>query len=75
MAEILGVGLTHSPSLISPDELKQYSLTRALTNDRITAERKNQESWPEALRAEWGDDEGSTAAPVPRGQLVVGSPL
>ena len=29
MAEILGVGLTHSPSLIAPDELKNYSLTRS----------------------------------------------
>ena len=42
MAEILGVGLTHSPSLITPDELKNYSLTRALqSNDRIPAEHKN----------------------------------
>ena len=31
MAEILGIGVTHSPSLIAPDELKNYSLTRALT--------------------------------------------
>ena len=35
MAEILGLGVTHSPSLITPDELKNYSLTRALENDRI----------------------------------------
>ena len=53
MAEILGVGLTHSPSLIAPDELKNYSLTRALrSNDRIPADRKDPASWPEAMRAE-----------------------
>ncbi|GIT02342.1 MAG: hypothetical protein CM1200mP27_09670 [Chloroflexota bacterium] len=36
MADILGVGLTHSPSLITPDELKNYSLTRALRNNDRT---------------------------------------
>ena len=73
MAEILGVGLTHSPSLITPDELKQYSLTRALhSNDRIPAEQKNPESWPEAMRAEWGDDEGYTAARFQRERLFDG---
>ena len=72
MAEILGVGLTHSPALITPDELKNYSLTRALTNDRIPAEQKNPESWPEAMRAEWGDDQGYTAAKFQRGKLVDG---
>ena len=73
MAEILGVGLTHSPSLIQPDELKNYSLTRALrSNDRIPADKKNPESWPEAMREEWGDDEGYTAALYQRGKLVDG---
>ena len=73
MAEILGVGLTHSPSLIAPDELKNYSLTRALrSNDRIPTERKDSGSWPEAMRAEWGDDEGYTAAKYQREKLVNG---
>ena len=30
MAELLGVGLTHSPSLISPDEDGNTSLARTL---------------------------------------------
>jgi len=73
MAEILGVGLTHSPSLIAPDELKNYSLTRALSNnDRIPAEQKNPESWPNAMRAEWGDDQGYTSAKIHRSKLVDG---
>ena len=62
MAEILGVGATHSPSLITPDELKNYSLTRALRNERIPLEQKNPENWPAAMREEWGDDEGYTSA-------------
>ena len=72
MAEILGAGVTHSPSLITPDELKNYSLTRALRNERIPSERKNPENWPEAMRAEWGDDEGYTAALYQREKLVEG---
>ena len=73
MADILGVGLTHSPSLITPDELKNYSLTRALrNNDRIPAEKKNPESWPDAMRAEWGEDEGYTSALRHREKLIDG---
>ena len=38
MAEILGLGVTHSPSLIAPDELKNYSLTRG-TEKRTHSQR------------------------------------
>ena len=72
MAEILGLGVTHSPSLIAPDELKNYSLTRALRNDRIPAEQKNPENWPDAMRKEWGDDEGYSSALFQREKLVAG---
>ena len=72
MAEILGVGVTHSPSLITPDELKNYSLTRALRNERIPLEQKNPENWPAAMREEWGDDEGYTSALHHREKLVEG---
>ena len=72
MAEILGIGVTHSPSLITPDEIKNYSLTRALRNDRIPSERKNPENWPAAMREEWGDDEGYTSALYQREKLVAG---
>ena len=72
MAEILGVGVTHSPSLISPDELKNYSLTRALRNEKIPPEKKNPENWPAAMREEWGDDEGYTSALYQREKLVAG---
>ena len=72
MAEILGVGVTHSPSLITPDELKNYSLTRALRNERIPAERKNPENWPAPMRQEWGDDQGYASALHHRQKLVDG---
>ena len=72
MAEILGVGVTHSPSLIAPDELRNYSLTRALRNERIPAERKDPGSWPAAMREEWGDDAGYASALYQRERLAAG---
>ena len=73
MAEILGIGVTHSPSLIAKDEDKNYSLTRALKyNDKIPSELKKPESWPEGMQAEWGTDEGYTSAVKQRERLVQG---
>lgn len=72
MGEILGVGVTHSPSLIAPDELRNYSLTRALRNERIPAERKDPAGWPAAMRAEWGDDAGYASARYQRERLAAG---
>ena len=37
MAEIFGVGLTHYPALIAPDEDKMYPLLRTLKNDERQA--------------------------------------
>ena len=72
MAEILGVGVTHSPSLIIPDELRNFSLSRALRNESIPQEQKNPENWPQAMREEWGDDEGYSSALYHREKLVSG---
>ena len=73
MAEILGVGLTHYPGMIAPDEDLGYPLTRALRhNDRIPAEMKDPASWPEAMRAEYGDDEGLASSRKHRERLVRG---
>jgi hypothetical protein len=45
MAEILGVGLTHYPPIITPDEDQQFPLVRALkNNDKVPAEMKNHAS-------------------------------
>ena len=73
MAEILGLGLTHSPSFIRPDEDGESSLKRTLrTNDRIPPELKTPANWLEAMRAEYGDDEGYAAAVRLRERMVAG---
>jgi hypothetical protein len=71
MAEMLGIGLTHSPSLIAPDEDGNTSLARALrNNDNIPAKFKDPSSWPEAIRLEWSDDHGLASAKAQRERLV-----
>ena len=73
MAEILGLGLTHSPSFIRPDEDGESSLKRTLrTNHRIPPELKDPANWPEPMRAEYGADEGYAAAVRLRQRMVAG---
>ncbi len=72
MAEILGVGLTHSPSLIKPDEEMDFSIARSLRNPGLPAELKIPTNWPEPMRIEYGEDEGLAAAKAARARLVNG---
>ncbi len=73
MAKILGLGLTHSPSLIRPDEDGESSLKRTLrTNDKVPAEMKNPMNWPEPMRVEFGEDEGYASAVRLRERMVAG---
>ena len=72
MGEILGVGLTHYPGLIAPDEDKMYPLTRLLKSDKISEELKNPLTWPEAMRIEYGEDDGVSSAKKHRERLVQG---
>lgn len=71
MAEILGVGLTHYPPLIIPDEEGRIPLRITLARDeRVPPEMKNPSNWPEPMRIEYGEDEGITAAIAHRARLV-----
>jgi len=73
MADILGVGMTHFPGLVGTDERGGASLARVLKyNQRIPAAKKDPRSWPETMRAEFGEDEGFTAAMAHRQRLVAG---
>ncbi len=59
MGEILGIGTTHYPPGLLPDEYKPWPLARMLQSDpRIPEHLRNPANWPEPMRAEWGDDEG-----------------
>jgi hypothetical protein len=58
MGEILGIGVTHYPPGLVPDEHKPWPLVRMLRGDRIPPDLKNPINWPAPLREEWGTDEG-----------------
>ena len=72
MGEILGIGLTHYPGLIAPDENRAFPLTRTLKSDSLPAELKNPANWPEAMRIEYGEDEGVASSRIHRQRLVDG---
>jgi hypothetical protein len=62
MGQILGIGATHYPPGLVPDEYKPWPLARMLQSDeRIPAHLKDPANWPEPMRQEWGDDEGVTS--------------
>ena len=69
MAEILGVGATHYPPGLVPDEYKPWPLIRMLKTNRIPEHMKNPANWPAEMQAEWGDDEGITAHKAHRAKV------
>jgi hypothetical protein len=72
MGAVLGLGLSHYPLLSAPDEHLSSILRRTLTDPAIPAARKDSATWPEPMRAEWGDDEGRSAATAYRAKLLPG---
>ena len=61
MAEILGLGITHQPSLaanpIGPGSIKQ-----TLKDPGLPEQLRSPSGWPENMRREWGDDDGASHA-------------
>ena len=75
MAEIIGVGCTHYPPLITPDEDRGFPINVTLNRDeRLPEELKNPLNWPAPMQAEYGDDQGMASAAVHRTRLVEGFP-
>src|SRR5437879_13663159 len=71
MGTIMGMGSSHWPAMIQPDEAKPWPFLRTLANDpRVPAELKNPLNWPAGVRAAWGQDEGVSAHRGDRRGLV-----
>ena len=70
MGEILGIGLSHYPPLCGLDEDMAHPLRSTLSDDSIPAIHRDPASWPPAMQAEWGDDDGRSAAARHRAKLV-----
>src|SRR5436190_20442810 len=71
MGTIMGMGSSHWPAMIQPDEAKPWPFLRTLANDpRVPAELKKPLNWPAGVRTEWGADEGVSAHRGHRRRLV-----
>jgi len=71
MAEILGAGVTHYPPMLVSDEEKAFPINITLARDeRVPEHMKNPANWPEAMRVEYGEDEGVASAATHRERLV-----
>ena len=70
MAEILALGISHYPPLGGHDDRMATILKRMLKNPDLPAHLRTPGGWPEGMRQEWGDDEGTTSAAAHRAALV-----
>lgn len=71
MGEILGLGVTHYPPFIAPDEDRMFPLRRTLArDDRVPEAMKDPSNWPQPMQDEYGTDEGYTAAVQHRERLI-----
>jgi hypothetical protein len=62
MAEILGVGCTHRPLMLRPNEDWTSMMRASLDDPDMPAEMKNPANWPAPLREELGNDWGTASA-------------
>ena len=62
MAEILGVGCTHRPLMLRPNEDWTFMMRAALDDPAMPEEMKNPANWPASLREELGNDWGAASA-------------
>jgi Catalytic LigB subunit of aromatic ring-opening dioxygenase len=72
MAEVIGLGMTHYPLLLSPDGAMSLLLRMTLMDPDIPADYKDPENWSPNARAEWSTDEGYAAAAQHRKDLLDG---
>ena len=62
MAEILGVGCTHRPLMLRPNEDWTFMIRAALDDPAMPEAMKNPATWPAPVREELGNDWGASAA-------------
>jgi hypothetical protein len=72
MGEILGLGLSHFPGFIYPDDQMSGRLKHLMADGPIGPEHRDPAGWPDAMRAEWGDDEGTAFAGRHRAEFLAG---
>ena len=69
MGEILGLGITHQPTLTAK-QLRPVALRRALADPLLPEAWRNGSAWPPKLREEYADDGGLAACESHRQKLI-----
>ena len=69
MAEILGIGTTHQPSLVGTDEAVAGTWQRIINAPRIDAKWRDRKNWPPGMLDEVGNDMGFAAGQRFRARL------
>jgi Catalytic LigB subunit of aromatic ring-opening dioxygenase len=72
VGELLGIGVTHAPHFQFPDENMADLLRKRMGNVNAPEQVRDIALWPQAMRDEWGDDEGLTAARRHRETVIGG---
>jgi hypothetical protein len=72
MAEILGLGVTHSPLLIGTDQRMAGILERVLQSPRLPDHMRQSSAWPAPMRQEWEQHRAGHAAPAHRQRSIEG---
>lgn len=70
MAEVLALGISHYPFLATPDDRMSWILKYMLEHPHLPEEYRNPDNWPEKMKREWGEDEGTASAARHRTELV-----
>ncbi len=70
MGEILALGIAHYPPLAGRDGVMSWILKRMLENPHLPERYRHSENWPDAMREEWGTDQGLASARRHRERLV-----
>lgn len=69
MGDVIGLGMTHYPLLLGPDETMAALLSSTLKDPDIPEAEKDPANWSEMARREWSDDGGTAAAAEHRKDL------
>ena len=72
MAEVLGLGVTHSPLLVDSDERMAGIFERVLNSPRLPPAARDPANWPPQMRQEWAEHQAGRAAPAHRDRAIEG---
>ncbi|MDA1324007.1 MAG: extradiol ring-cleavage dioxygenase [Proteobacteria bacterium] len=72
MADILGLGLSHFGGFMFPDEDMASRIRARLDDGSLPAMLDHPSKWPEAMREEWGSDDGTSFAKQHKAQYFDG---